>query len=158
MTAHERLMQALYDALRIGGDGMPLSQIMRLVHPEIERLRQLRVRWCWIAARIGWVAENGVGSPIPASEEVAGYRGGVSVGGVRGTFCRIREEASHNTEAPVVSQPQDRIRDGPAPGPAARAPQPTAPRPSPIERRTPGPENPALRYKHDLNKLRVPPT
>lgn len=158
MTAHEKLMQALYDALRAGGDGMPVSQLMRLSKPEIERLRQLRVNWRWITARIGWVIENGVEVPIPDSEAVSGYAGGLSVAGVRGTFARIRgEEAKCRAEAPERST-QDRVRDGPAPGPTAPAAEPVSPSPRRGGRQTPKPDNPALRYKNDLNKLKEPPT
>jgi hypothetical protein len=129
MDAHQNLMQALYAALGRGGAGLSRTQIMRLAWPELSQLRQDRVSWGWIAARIERVQSFGVETPLPSAEEVDAGAVGQGFGPVRAAFVRIqRETALAPAHMPAArAGPPTRVPSRPASAPV-RSPDKDVPR------------------------------
>lgn len=101
MTAHERLMQTLYGAIRDGGSGMTRTQLMRLALPTIEALRGTRSSWRWIAARIEHVHLNGVEMPAPSESVIEACFSTSSLGPVRSAYSRLAREEKEKPVAMV---------------------------------------------------------
>ncbi|HCO54758.1 MAG TPA: hypothetical protein DIT93_07035 [Pelagibacterium sp.] len=107
MDAHRQLMEKLYLAGRQGGSSLSLTQLMRMVYPEVAHLRALHAPWAWIAARFARLIECGLEEPMPTSDLVDQDHKPVPTSSVRAAFARVgREAALRPIPAPAA-------RDGP---------------------------------------------
>lgn len=90
MDAHERLMTALYERVRLGGAGLGRTELMRQTFSTIEELRGCGATWIFLACRIERVRQHGIEEPQPKAEELDPH---VSTGPARAAFVRIRGAA-----------------------------------------------------------------
>jgi hypothetical protein len=111
MTAHERLMRALYDAVTEAGSGITRTQMMRLAQPTITALRGTRSSWDWITARIEHVRSHGIEEVMPSETEVDTALTGRPLGPVRATYVRLVRE-QEETKAKAVVKHQNHERRG----------------------------------------------